>query len=52
MEILKSDSAWLRLFLSLDAWLLKNIFPSIQKVSVSNNWPIIGIGRLSADADC
>jgi len=35
MEILKSDLARLRLFLSLDAWLPKNIFPSIQKVCVS-----------------
>ena len=38
MEILKSDSARIGLFLSLDAWPPKNIFPSIdsiQKVCVS-----------------
>ena len=32
MEILKSDLALLGLFLSLDASLPKNIFPSIQKI--------------------
>jgi len=34
-DILKYDSSRLGLFLSLDAWLLKNIFPCIQKVCVS-----------------
>ena len=33
-EILKSDSAQLRLFRSLNAWQPKNIFPSIQKVFI------------------
>jgi len=40
MEILKSDSARLGLFLSL------------VLLTETNNRPIIGIGRLSADADC
>ena len=66
-EILKSDSAWLGLFLSLDSWLPKNIFPSTKRNNrpiigqcwLSNgryrllaNWPIIGQYQFSADNRC
>ena len=40
MEILKSDSARLGLFLSLDAWLPKNIFPSIMSYIRNTHTPV------------